>query len=243
MPENESPEPVHSGIVAPESDVEEPTPLPVRRENITRGRTRSGGEIRLLVLDDDPLICQLIKRALAHHAFTIEIVSDPMQMNAKLMEGAYDLIILDYLIPGVSFEQILNEIQQHQSSASVIVVTAYPSLDSALHCLRARIHDYLSKPFELPALESAVLRCLESKGLLRLSEEALRETLGAAIRERRKALKLTLAELARKADLSVGYLSQIELGKNSASIETLYRISMGLSIRLADLFQHIQQRI
>jgi len=73
-----------------------------------------------------------------------------------------------------------------------------------------------------------------------MSEEALRESLGAAIRERRKALGLTLAQMAQRTNVSLGYLSQIELGKNSASIETLYRISLGLGIKIADLFQAVQ---
>ena len=60
------------------------------------------------------------------------------------------------------------------------------------------------------------------------------------IRDRRKALGLTLAQLAQRTNMSLGYLSQIELGKNSASIETLYRISLGLGVRLADLFQSVQ---
>jgi transcriptional regulator with XRE-family HTH domain len=85
-----------------------------------------------------------------------------------------------------------------------------------------------------------VTRCLESKGLLRLSESALRESLGTAIRERRKNLGLTLAQMAQRTGVSLGYLSQIELGKNSASIETLYRISLGLGIRMAELFQTVQ---
>ena len=87
------------------------------------------------------------------------------------------------------------------------------------------------------------MRSLESKGLLRLSEEALREQLGAAIRERRKALGLTLAEMAKRTNVSLGYLSQIELGKNSASIETLYRIALGLRVRVADLFESVQASI
>jgi len=92
----------------------------------------------------------------------------------------------------------------------------------------------------MPQLEAVVRRCLEAKGLLRLSEEALRETLGNVIRERRKALGFTLAEMASRTNVSLGYLSQIELGKNSASIETLYRICLGLGLKMADLFQTIK---
>jgi transcriptional regulator with XRE-family HTH domain len=73
-----------------------------------------------------------------------------------------------------------------------------------------------------------------------MSEQALRESLGSVIRERRKALGLTLAQMAQRTGVSLGYLSQIELGKNSASIETLYRISLGLGMKMAELFQSVQ---
>ena len=135
---------------------------------------------------------------------------------------------------------MLDWLREYQPEASVIVVTAYPSMDSALNCLRARTYDYLTKPFQIAQLQRTVVRCLESKGLLRISESALRESLGAAIRERRKALGLTLAQMAQRTGVSLGYLSQIELGKNSASIETLYRISLGLGMRISELFQTVQ---
>ena len=138
---------------------------------------------------------------------------------------------------------MLKLVQETQPDASIIVVTAFPSIDSALQCLRAHTFDYITKPFQVETLKKTVMRCLESRGLLRLSEEALREQLGAAIRERRKALGLTLADMAKRTDVSLGYLSQIELGKNSASIETLYRIALGLRVRVADLFQSVQASI
>ena len=122
-------------------------------------------------------------------------------------------------------------------------MTAYPSIDSALNCLRARTYDYLTKPFQIAHMQRVVTRCLESKGLLRLSEDALKQALGNAIRERRKALGLTLAQMAQRTNVSLGYLSQIELGKNSASIETLYRISLGLGVKMAELFQTVQPNV
>jgi DNA-binding response OmpR family regulator len=200
--------------------------------------------IRLLVLDDDPVICQLVQSALAKSGYTIHAVADPAKMEAQLRsKPGYHVIILDYVLPGLESEKILALVQQHQPEASIIVVTAYPSIDSALNCLRARTYDYLTKPFQVAELQRVVTRCLESKGLLRLSEDALREALGAAIRERRKLRGLTLAQLAERTNVSLGYLSQIELGKNSASIETLYRISLGLGTKLSDLFQTVQANL
>jgi CheY-like chemotaxis protein/DNA-binding XRE family transcriptional regulator len=197
-------------------------------------------EVRILVLDDDDAICRMVQAALASGAFKVDAVSDPSQAKDVLHSQLYHVIILDYVLPGLQSEQVLEWIREAQPEASIIVVTAYPSIDSALNCLRARTYDYLTKPFQVSHLQRVVSRCLESRGLLRMSEEALRESLGAIIRERRKSLGLTLAQMAQRTGVSLGYLSQIELGKNSASIETLYRISLGLGMKMAELFQSVQ---
>jgi CheY-like chemotaxis protein len=197
-------------------------------------------EVRILVLDDDEAVCRVMQAALAPNGFHVDVISDAAAMIPALESTAYQVIILDYFIPGIEADQLLEYIRAHQADASIIVVTAYPSIDSALSCLRARTYDYLTKPFQIVHLQKTVLRCLEGRGLLRMSESALRESLGSAIRERRKGLGLTLAQMAQRTGVSLGYLSQIELGKNSASIETLYRISLGLGIRMSDLFQSIQ---
>ncbi len=203
-------------------------------------RLYCAGEVHILILDDDQAVGRVIQTALARDDFAIDVVSDPLHMEAQLQEKPYHIVILDYVIPGLESERVLGWVREHQPDASVIVVTGYPSIDSALSCLRAGTFDYLTKPFQIAQLQHVVMHCLENKGLLRMSEEALRESLGTAIRERRKALGLTLAQMAQRTSVSLGYLSQIELGKNSASIETLYRISLGLGIKLADLFQAVQ---
>jgi CheY-like chemotaxis protein len=218
---------------------EPPAPTPSVWNAEGAGLYRSS-EVHILVLDDDPSVCRVIQAALAPSDFKVDVVSDPGRMEAALRAQSYHLIILDYVLPGLETEQVLGWIREHQAGASIIVVTAYPSIDSALNCLRARTYDYLAKPFPIAQLQRTVMRCLEGRGLLRMSESALRESLGASIRERRKALGLTLAQMAQRTGVSLGYLSQIELGKNSASIETLYRISLGLGIKMSELFQTIQ---
>lgn len=197
-------------------------------------------EVRILVLDDDESICRMIQAALSSSTFKVDAVSDPAQLMNALHAQVYHVIILDYVLPGLEASQVLDCLRQTQPEASIIVITAHPSIDSALSCLRARTYDYLTKPFQVSDLQRVVHHCLEGRGLLRLSEEALRESLGTVIRERRKALGLTLAQMAQRTGVSLGYLSQIELGKNSASIETLYRISLGLGMKMGELFQSIQ---
>jgi DNA-binding response OmpR family regulator len=201
---------------------------------------KAAGEIRILILDDDPSICSFIRQLLGNDGFMIDSLSDPSQVEGWLKGQQYHLIIMDYILPGLNADQIFAWVRDHQRDASVIVVTAYPTVESALNCLRARTYDYLTKPFQPDQMRNLVVRCLESKGLLRMTEEALRETLGNVIRDRRKFLKMTLQQMSERTSVSLGYLSQIELGKNSASIETLYRICLALGIKMSELFQAVQ---
>jgi DNA-binding response OmpR family regulator len=224
----------------PEEMPEAPSVGQEKMKPIEGGRMYSAGDVRLLVIDDDPAIGRLVQATLSGHEFRIDVINEPHLVEPTLRHETYHVVILDYVLPGLDSTTVLKLVQDTQPDASIIVVTAYPTIDSALECLRAHTFDYITKPFQVDILKRTVMRCLETRGLLRLSEEALREQLGAVIRERRKALGLTLAEMAKRTNVSLGYLSQIELGKNSASIETLYRIALGLRIRVADLFQTLQ---
>src|SRR5438105_2919463 len=216
------------------------TPKPARGIAPVR-ELQSSGDIRILIVDDDQTTCSLIQNALANRDFQIDVVSEPLMVESALRSGHYHLIILDYVLPGLESDQVFAWVRDTQPDANIVVVTGYPSVDSALNCLRARTYDYLTKPFQVDQLREIVFRCLESKGLLRMTEDALREALGTAIRERRKALSLTLSNMSDRTGVSLGYLSQIELGKNSASIETLYRICLALGMKMSELFQSVQR--
>ena len=217
------------------------TPKPMRTPTLMR-ELQSSGDIRILVVDDDPGTCSVIHAALSNRDFVIDTVSDPALVESALSKpGYYHLIVLDYVLPGLESDQVFAWVRDTQPDANIVVVTGYPSVDSALNCLRARTYDYLTKPFQVDQLREIVFRCLEGKGLLRMTEDALREALGTAIRERRKALSLTLSNMSDRTGVSLGYLSQIELGKNSASIETLYRICLALGMKMSELFQSVQR--
>jgi CheY-like chemotaxis protein/DNA-binding XRE family transcriptional regulator len=232
-----------NGVIAsdPVTAVADEQPTEGQKRPLEANGLYCASEVRILVLDDDQSVCRVMQAALTPNDYKVDAVFEPAEMEAVLRRQAYHVIILDYVIPGLETSQVLDWIREHQPDTSIIVVTAYPSIDSALNCLRARTYDYLTKPFQIAHLQRIVTRCLESRGLLRMSETALRESLGNAIRERRKNLGLTLAEMAKRTGVSLGYLSQIELGKNSASIETLYRICLGLGMKMSELFETVQK--
>ena len=134
------------------------TPRPVRTP-APISELQSSGEIRLLVLDDDPATCAVIQAALSNRDFIIDTVSDPMLVDSVLARKShYHLIIMDYVIPGLDADQVFAWIRDNQPEANIVVVTGYPSVDSALSCLRARTYDYLTKPFQVAHLQRIVTR-------------------------------------------------------------------------------------
>jgi DNA-binding response OmpR family regulator len=113
------------------------TPRPVRGTSPLR-ELQSSGDIRLLILDDDPPTCSVIQQALANRDFQIDTLSDPAMAESALRNGQYHLIVLDYVLPGLDPDQVFNWIREYQPDANVVVVTGDPTVDSALNCLRAR---------------------------------------------------------------------------------------------------------
>src|SRR5688500_17368930 len=76
------------------------TPAPI-------SELQSSGEIRILILDDDPATCAVIQAALSNRDFQIDAVSDPMLVEPTLSRrNHYHLIILDYVIPGLEPDQV-----------------------------------------------------------------------------------------------------------------------------------------
>jgi DNA-binding response OmpR family regulator len=223
-------------------------PAPAAGATPTRG-LRTGPEdcgfylaedIRILVIDDEAVVGNLVRFALEQPQIAVTTITQGDKIEAALQNGKYHVIVMDYVVPGITAETLFGWVKKHQSEASVIVITGFPSLESVVSSLRAHVYDYVTKPFQPEQLKKIVFNCLENRGVLRQSEVALRENLGASIRERRKAQSLTLAQMEQKTGISLGYLSQIELGKNSASIETLYRICLALGIKMAELFASIK---
>src|SRR5262245_42363464 len=94
---------------------------------------QSSGDIRILIVDDDPATCSVIQAALSNRDFVIDVVTDSSQVESSLSRpNHYHLIILDYVLPGLEPDQVLAWIRDSQPDANVVVVTGYPSVDSAL---------------------------------------------------------------------------------------------------------------
>ena len=75
---------------------------------------------------------------------------------------------------------------------------------------------------------------------LPIDPDCLTARVGRALRFRRKAQGATLAQVSKNAGMSLGYLSQVEIGRNCPTIETLQKVAVALNFKLSELFRDIE---
>lgn len=227
---------LHRGMIVGEGAYSRGVVKEVTGNELTDEEELQYAGLRMLAVDDEPTYVEVYRKYFGRRGFEVDIANTLDEFHQKLKARHHHIILLDYYLDNdkVNGDHLMRLIEREDRDASVLVVTGRPSLDTAIVSLRQRAFDYLEKPVRIDALAEAVDRVLEAKGLLRLSANELQRRIGEKIREGRKALSLTLQQLADRTGLSVGFLSQIELGKNSASLETLYRIARGLSMHPRD---------
>ncbi len=192
--------------------------------------------IRVIVIDDDTAIRDLLETVLTRDGFEVTTLDDPTKADAEIRAGRFHLCLLDIMMPGQDGIETLRKIRKIDKDLAVVMVTGYPSLDSAVQSMKLDALDYLRKPFTVEELRAVVERVLKKKGLSRTPEEQLHRVIGETIRNLRKERNLTLKQMAKRTGLSVSLLSQIERAESSASISSLYKIAVALDARIQDLF-------
>jgi DNA-binding response OmpR family regulator len=121
--------------------------------------------MRLLIIDDDIELCGLLKEFLQREGFAVDCVHDGQSGLDEAKQGAYDLIILDVMLPGLDGFEILKRLRV-ESRVPVLMLTARGQDVDRIVGLELGADDYLPKPFnprELSARVKAILRRTEAK--------------------------------------------------------------------------------
>lgn len=114
----------------------------------------------VLLVDDDIELCGLMQDFFGQHEFTLEAVHEGQRGLARALEGSFDLIILDVMLPVLNGFEVLRQIRR-RSAVPIIMLTARTEQEARIAGLDAGADDYLPKPFgpdELLARMRAVLR-------------------------------------------------------------------------------------
>ncbi len=123
------------------------------------------------LIDDEPIIHEVLGQLLTSEGYEVEISSSGEEALAKLGEQSFDLTLLDLLMPGLDGLAVLKRIREKDPQATVIIITAYASVESALAAMKMGAYDYIQKPFKHEELLLTLQRAVEHS---RLKEENLR---------------------------------------------------------------------
>lgn len=196
-------------------------------------------KVRILIVDDDPDVCEYLRKFLVADDYEVLTLTDPASALAELKRNTYQIIILDLKMPRISGEELLREIREVDNDICIIIYTGYPTVDSAVETMKHHVFDYIRKPFNVEDFRTVIRRAIQDKGLIVSPESRLNQEIGNKIRTLRKKKVLTLKQLANRTGLSVSLISQIELAKTSASVSTLYKIASALGIKIGYFFSDI----
>ncbi|MEW5876083.1 MAG: response regulator [Candidatus Zixiibacteriota bacterium] len=111
---------------------------------------------RLLIVDDELLIRDLLFDYFAGLDFEIAVADSGRRALALVSEGRFDTAILDLKMPDMDGLELAEELRRHNAGLPIIMITGYPSVESAIGALRHRFEDYFIKPVNLAHLRRAV---------------------------------------------------------------------------------------
>jgi DNA-binding NtrC family response regulator len=125
------------------------------------------GDKRILVVDDEVNMRQLLKKILGEKRFQVDLLDDGKRAVEKVNKDPerYDVIMLDIRLPGKNGIEVLRQIKEVNRDVAVIMMTAYESLETAIQAIRDGAYDYLVKPIGVDEILISVNRALERKSL------------------------------------------------------------------------------
>ena len=118
------------------------------------------GRSRVLVVDDEASIRDLLAKTLALAEYDVDTASDAATALSRVRTSAYDLLIADLRMPGMDGLALIRQVKGIRADLPVIIITGYSSETSAIEAVNLGVAGYLRKPFRVPEVLAAAAKAL-----------------------------------------------------------------------------------
>lgn len=120
----------------------------------------------LLIVDDDQVTLDLLKEVLLKEGYQVTTASNGEEAIALGKDHLFDIVITDVRMKDIDGMEVLRSFKKISPDTSVILITAFGSMDTAIEAIREGAFDYISKPFRLEEIRHTVKRSLEQRKIL-----------------------------------------------------------------------------
>jgi DNA-binding response OmpR family regulator len=156
--------------------------------------------MRILLVEDEKKLCELIARALKAERYAVDVALDGLSGWEMAEAYAYDLIILDLMLPRLNGTEILRRVRRKNQDVPILVLTAHDATEEKVRHFEAGADDYLTKPFvfaELVIRIKALLRrgTMSRATVLRVADLEM-DRLSQQVKRNGKRIELTAKEYA-----------------------------------------------
>ena len=121
---------------------------------------------QILIVEDDRKMRLALREIMTNEGYTVDSVETGEAALERADGSGYDLVITDLKLPGIDGMDVLRAIRKSRPETSVVIITAYATVDTAVEAMREGAEDYISKPFNLDEIRLIVRKVLEKKALL-----------------------------------------------------------------------------
>lgn len=122
--------------------------------------TVNAGRQRVLVVDDEASIRDLLSKTLMSDEYEVDLSSDGQSALERLRSGSYDLLIIDLKMPGMDGLSVIREARRLRAELPVLVITGYSTESTAIDALNLGVAGYLTKPFRVRQVLAAAAKAL-----------------------------------------------------------------------------------
>jgi two-component system, NtrC family, response regulator AtoC len=120
----------------------------------------------ILVVDDDPVTIDLLKEVLSKEGYEVSTALSGEEAIAQGMDHLFDIIITDVRMGEKDGMEVLRFFKKNAPETTVILITAFGSIETAIEAIREGAYDYISKPFKLDEIKFTIQRALEQRRLI-----------------------------------------------------------------------------
>jgi DNA-binding NtrC family response regulator len=140
------------------------------------GGKRKGASLedRILVVDDEEMICSILARRLAREGYSCVTAHNGKEALNYFYKENFSLIISDIRMPEMDGIELLKKVKAVDPNGMVIMVTAYPEIDLAVEAMRLGAYDFIIKPADLELVVLSVKKALEKKGWRKSSRSIIK---------------------------------------------------------------------